>query len=200
SCGRRLARALPWAMARTHALQQMFRRKPNARDFAERALRNISPGSRGSVRLDVEGPDDLGPFLGFVGDELAKVGGRAHKRCAAQVSKLRFRLGVDEYRIDLPVELVDDLGGRALWRAHPVPRADLVAWNKLAYGRKLRYCLRAHRAGHRKSAQLAGSDVLDRRRKGGKQDLRLPTEQGYKCGPITAIRHVDQVDASHRLK
>src|SRR5207248_1830871 len=51
-----------------------------------------------------------------------------------------------------------------LWRAHTVPRADLVAWNKLAYGRKLRHCLRAHRAGHRKSAELAGSDVLDRRR------------------------------------
>src|SRR5262249_42391006 len=117
-----------------------------------------------------------------------------------QVSKPRFRLGVGEYHIDLPVELVDDLGGRALWCAHAVPRTDLVAWDKLAYGRKLRHCLRAHRSGYCEPAQLAGSDVLDRRRKRGEQDLRLPTEQGYKCGSITAIRHVDQVDASHRLK
>src|SRR5262245_10455224 len=91
-----------------------------------------------SLRLDVEGPDDLAPLLRFVGDELAEVPGRAHKRCAAQVSKPRFRLGVGEYRIDLPVELVDDLGGRALWRAHAIPCADLVAWDKLAYGRKVR--------------------------------------------------------------
>ena len=29
----------------------------------------------GSLRLDVGGPDDLAPLLGFVGDELAEVGG-----------------------------------------------------------------------------------------------------------------------------
>src|SRR5262252_3445376 len=38
--------------------------------FAERVLRNIRPGSRGSLRLDVGRPDHLAPFLGFVGDEL----------------------------------------------------------------------------------------------------------------------------------
>ena len=31
------------------------------------------------LRLDVGRPDHLGPFLGFVGDELAEVGGRAGK-------------------------------------------------------------------------------------------------------------------------
>src|SRR5262249_35634448 len=46
-------RALPCAVTRTHALQQMPRRKPDGRDFAERVLRNIWPGSRGSLRLDV---------------------------------------------------------------------------------------------------------------------------------------------------
>ena len=28
----------------------------------------------------------------------------------------------------------------------------------------------------------------------------MPTEQGYECRSVTAIRHVDQVDASHHLK
>src|ERR1700730_7293705 len=115
-----------------------------------------------SLRLDVGRSDHFAPLLRIVADELSKVRGRTHKRCATQVSKPRFRLGVGEYLIDLPVELVDDLGGRALWRAHAVPRADLVARDKLAYGRKVRHCLRAHRAGYRKSAQLAGSDVFNR--------------------------------------
>jgi hypothetical protein len=35
-------------------------------------------------------------------------------------------------RIDLLVELVDDFDGRALWRAHAVPAAHLVACDKLA--------------------------------------------------------------------
>ena len=37
-----------------------------------------------SVRLDVEGPDDVAPLLRFVGDELAEVGGRARKHSATK--------------------------------------------------------------------------------------------------------------------
>src|SRR6516165_3427535 len=40
---------------------------PNSRDSA-------------SLRLDVEGPDDVAPLLRFVGDELAGVGGRTDER------------------------------------------------------------------------------------------------------------------------
>src|SRR6266508_2834189 len=43
-----------------------------------------------SVRLDVEGPDDVAPLLRFVGDELAEVGGRARKHRAAKVPELRL--------------------------------------------------------------------------------------------------------------
>src|SRR6266699_103415 len=50
-------------------------RSPRRPLFAERALWNIDSGSA-SLRLDVEGPDDVAPLLRFVGDELAKVGGR----------------------------------------------------------------------------------------------------------------------------
>src|SRR5262249_26798184 len=34
-------------------------------------LRNIRPGSRGSLRLDIGSPDHLAPFLGVVCEELA---------------------------------------------------------------------------------------------------------------------------------
>ena len=40
-----------------------------------------------SLGFDVCGPDHLGPFLGFVGDEFAEVAGRSWKYGAAQVGK-----------------------------------------------------------------------------------------------------------------
>jgi hypothetical protein len=42
-------------------------------DFAERVLRNIGPLDL--LRLDVGGPDHLGPFLGIFGNELTEVDG-----------------------------------------------------------------------------------------------------------------------------
>src|SRR5262249_22938216 len=44
--------------------------------FAERALWNIGATRMALFGLDVGRPDHLAPLLGFVGDELAKVGGR----------------------------------------------------------------------------------------------------------------------------
>src|SRR5262249_30530919 len=41
-------------------------------------------GSPPSLRLDVGRPDHLAPFLGFVGDELSKVGGRARQPTSAR--------------------------------------------------------------------------------------------------------------------
>jgi hypothetical protein len=38
-----------------------------------------------SVRLDAGGPDDLGPLLSFLGDQLAEVGGRAWKCNSTQL-------------------------------------------------------------------------------------------------------------------
>src|SRR5262245_7583247 len=91
----------PWARARLGLAR-----------FAERDLWNIDSGSA-SLRLDVEGPDDVAPLLRFVGDELAEVGGRTNERCATQIGKLRLDFRVGERGIDLPVELVDDFGRRA---------------------------------------------------------------------------------------
>jgi hypothetical protein len=39
-----------------------------------------------SVCLDVEGPDDIAPFLGFVGDELAELGGREREWRVTEIS------------------------------------------------------------------------------------------------------------------
>src|SRR5262245_40864682 len=78
--------------------------------LVQRVLRNIEREFLGLFRLGARELDDLGPLLGVFGDELCKVGGRARKRSAAQVGKPRLDLGVSETRIDLLVELVDDLG------------------------------------------------------------------------------------------
>src|SRR5262249_58153333 len=75
----------------------------------------------GSVRLDVEGPDDVAPFLRFVGDELAKVGGRDDKRRASKVGKPCLHLGIGEARGDLLAELVDARHPRVIRHGHATP-------------------------------------------------------------------------------
>src|SRR5262249_27285089 len=77
-------------------------------------LWNIDSGSA-SVRLDVESPDHLTPLLGFVGDELAEVAGRAWKHSASKVSKARLHLGVGEGGVDFAIELVDVFSWRISW-------------------------------------------------------------------------------------
>src|SRR3974390_1847632 len=83
----------------------------------------ISPSQRiieilGSVRLDTGELDHLGPLFGVVGDKLAEVGGRTWKHPRAQLGKPRLELGVGQSSVDLPVELVDDLGRRVLGYAN----------------------------------------------------------------------------------
>src|SRR6266478_6091918 len=89
----------------------------------------------GSLRLDAGGLDHFGPFLGFVGDELAEVGGRARKHSATKVGKARLHFGISEARIDLLVESVDYLGGCVFGRAKTVPLTRLVARQELAHRR-----------------------------------------------------------------
>jgi len=61
----------------------------------------------------------LPPFRGFVGDELAELGGRHGHRNAANVGEPRPDLRIGETRIDLLVELVDHVGRRARRCADP---------------------------------------------------------------------------------
>src|SRR5262249_33433060 len=69
-------------------------------------------GSCGSLGLNVSSPDHLAPLLGFLGDQLSKVGGRAGEQHTARISELSLQLGIGEGGIDLLVELVDDPGRR----------------------------------------------------------------------------------------
>src|SRR5262247_3066625 len=129
-----------------------------------------------SVRLDVEGPDDVAPLLGFLGDEPAKVCGRNDKRRHTQNGEPRFYLGIGEARVDLLVELVDDVRRRVLGYADAIPVARLIARHELTHGRDVRQRVRAGRGRHRQRPQPARLDLLDRGRRGGEHDLPLTTE------------------------
>src|SRR4029434_5271376 len=88
-----------------------------------------------SVRLDVEGPDDIAPLLRFVRDVLSEVRGREHEHVATQVGKPRLDFGISQARIDLFVELVDDLGRRVFRGADAGPEDRLKARHELTHGR-----------------------------------------------------------------
>src|SRR5262245_48778096 len=168
--------------------------------FAERPLRNISPGPHGSLRLDARELDHLGPLLGLVGDQLAKVDRGAGKHRAAQVGKPRHDLGIGESCVGLLVERVDDFGGRALRCAEAEPEARLIARHELAHGWKIRQRLRAFCARYCQRAQPAGLDVRDRRRHGGERHLHQPAEQIGERGCYAPIWHMNYVDAGHQLE
>src|SRR6516162_1165039 len=114
-----------------------------------------------SLRLDARKLDHLGPLFGFVADELSKVGGRADKRCASEVSQPRLDFGIGEACVDLLVELLDDLGWRGLRCADAEPGGRLVARHKFAHGRDVRQCVRARRGGYCERAQPTSLDMLN---------------------------------------
>src|SRR5262245_40755143 len=88
-------------------------------------------------RLDVGSPDHLSPFLGVLGNELPKVGGRRRHWDAAEIGKTGLDLFVGESAVDLLVELLDDFGRRGLRCADAGPPARLVARQELAYSRNV---------------------------------------------------------------
>src|SRR5262245_9871178 len=83
-----------------------------------------------SLWLDARELDHLAPLFGFVGDEPIEVGGRDDKRRAYQVGKLCLDFGIGKARVDFPVELVDDLGGRVPLSANTEPGAGLISGTK----------------------------------------------------------------------
>src|SRR5262245_4923773 len=114
-----------------------------------------------SVCLDVGGPDDLAPFLRFVGDELAKVSGREREHVATQVGKPRAHRRIGEAGIDCLIELVDYFGRRVAGRTDAVDCACFVAGQNVVHGRHVRQYRGLFRCGYRQRAQVAGFDVLD---------------------------------------
>src|SRR5262245_13403425 len=126
----------------------LFTRSPRRRYSRNGTLWNIDSGSA-SLRLDVEGPDDVAPLLRFVGDELAEVGGRTRKYRAAEVSEPRFHFWVGESGVDLLVECVDDLGGLVPGCAEADLRTRFVAGDKIVYGWDIGQPLPARCCRHR---------------------------------------------------
>src|SRR6266545_4008296 len=136
-------RSRPQHQKRTHTPQQKaslldrrWRGGTPAISFNGR-LWNIGPIA-GSFRLNAGGLDHFGPPLGIVGDELAEVGGRAGQHGTAQISEPRLDFGISQARIDLFVELVNNLGRRIFRGADAGPEDRLVAREELAYRRDVR--------------------------------------------------------------
>src|SRR5262249_17276828 len=94
-------------------------------------------GTAVSVGLDVGGPDHLAAFVGFFGDQLAELGRRSRQRRAAEVSETGLHLRIGESRVDLFVELVDDLGRRGPRCAEAGPTARLVSRHKFPDSRNI---------------------------------------------------------------
>src|SRR5262245_31965667 len=105
-------------------------------------------GFPASFRLDAGRLDYFGPFLGFVSDELAEVGGRARQRRTTHIDEPRLHFGIGEASIDLVVEFLDDLGRRGLWCADAEPGARLETRHKFVYGREVVQRIRATRGGY----------------------------------------------------
>src|SRR5215469_8070487 len=87
-----------------------------------------------SLGLDARELDYFAPLLGFIGNELAELGGRARKRHGAQVSKPSLNVGVGKARVDLSVEPMHDLGRRVLGRPYAIHHNCLVALHEIANG------------------------------------------------------------------
>src|SRR5262249_57638346 len=99
-------------------------------------------GRRKSLSLNTGKLYHLGPFFGFISNKLREVSGRAGKYRSAQIGEPRLDLGVGESRIDLIVELVDDLGRGVSGCADAEPGACLAAGNELGNGRQMRQARR----------------------------------------------------------
>src|SRR5215471_2718961 len=102
----------------------------------------------GLLWLDVGRADNLAPLLDFRANESPEIGGRAGEHCCAQVPKPRLHLGVSESRIDLPVELLDNLGRRLLGGTDTLPNACFQAGHEIANGWNLRQGWRAGCGGY----------------------------------------------------
>src|SRR5215510_11387697 len=101
---RTLASICQWQSRPNASQQKTSRSPPRAAErwrFRERNLWNVP----WLLQLDPRELHHLGPFLGFVGDELTEVAGKASKRRATQISELCLDLGISERRVDLLVEL-----------------------------------------------------------------------------------------------
>src|SRR5438046_818295 len=120
----------------------------------------IRAGTIASLGFNMGCADHLAPFLGFVGDQLAKVGGRARKDGPAQLGEPYLDRGICKPGVDDAVELVDDLSRCVSGRPKTLPTACFITRDELTDGRGVRQQVEALTRRHRQRAQLAGPDLL----------------------------------------
>ena len=82
---------------------------------------------RGLLRLDVGCPDDLAPFLGFIGHELTEFGVRKRKRRVAKLGDPPRNSCIGKCKIDFLVQLADNFGRRAARRDNSYIDARIIA-------------------------------------------------------------------------
>ena len=75
-------------------------------------LWNVSTTGSRWLEPNVCRSNHLGPFLCFVGNELAEVGRRACHLNAALIDKLRLQLGISKAGVNLPIKRLDNIGRR----------------------------------------------------------------------------------------
>ena len=92
----------------------------------EKSGDGFPPDARRSLRLNAGKLDHLCPLLRICGDEYPEVGRRANEHRAAEVGDPRFHSRIVEARVNLLVELVNDLSGRVSRSANPLPADPLV--------------------------------------------------------------------------
>src|SRR5262249_11506295 len=95
----------------------------------------MEPAIIRSFRLDVGGPDDLAPFLRFVGDELCKISGGTREWHHAQISKSSYCFVVSAFA-----------------QSDGVPMGGLIARHKIAHGWDAGQCVRSRGRCHRQRA------------------------------------------------
>src|SRR5262245_2153468 len=114
-----------------------------------------------SLRLDLGVPDNLGPFLGFIADELAELDRRKNERGAAQLGEPRLYFRVGKSCIDLFIELEDDLRGGGPGRAKTQISADFIARQEFVQTRDVWQRLRAGCGGYRQRPEFTRPDVFN---------------------------------------
>lgn len=114
-----------------------------------------------SLRFDLSGANDLAPFLGIFCDHGGEIGRGPRQYNARHVGNPRLDCRIGEGGINRFIEFIDDLGRRIFGRADPVPRACLVAGDKVGNWSKVGQSLQARRARNSQCPELACSDVPD---------------------------------------
>src|SRR3954451_3403522 len=104
--------------------------------------------------------DHLGPLLGLCRHELGELSRRACSGNTAKAGKWGLQRGIDQTRIDLFVDPLNDFSRGAPRRKDPVPLTGLEILYEITDCGKLRQCLRPGRSRASKGAKPATPHVL----------------------------------------